>query len=77
MVLNVCAARSVSATNMLFNPAGILASTTPSVTSLMSYTLSPIVQIGFVMVVSVSVVLIAYTWIIRRGVRGAVRSISK
>jgi len=63
--------------SMLFDASHIFASTTPSVTSLMTYTLQPIVQTGFVVIVSVLVVAVAYNWIIKRGVRGAGRAIMR
>jgi len=43
----------------------------------MTYTLQPIVQTGFVVIVSVLVVAVAYNWIIKRGVRGAGRAIMR
>jgi len=60
---------------MLFDPNVIIASTTQAASGLTSYTLSPIITIGFIMAVIIAVIAVAYTWIIKKGIRGAGRAI--
>lgn len=59
---------------MLFDPSGIIASTTPSVSSLYNYMASPIIRIGFMCAVGILVLAAFNQLVIRKGIRGVVRA---
>ena len=61
---------SVSVSSIVTN-----ASNTADITAAGTYFNSTLLGIAFVVTVAIMVIKIAYTWIIKRGVRGAVKAI--